>query len=273
MIAVNFVASKLRFGLLIFMSCLVAAPAVLAETPSSETMLIQDEERHPRRYRVVRRRRVVTVRTPPARRVRPVAFVAQSDTGPTPLLGVGIRISGIALDGEKLSLDDFENPVMGGVGVHFRTKLTRRWGLELSFDYLRRDGDQSRYVQETMPLMLSGMFHVFPDSPIDLYALAGVGVHFTNLSYAEGLFEHHALEFAGQLGAGVQVRFGDHFAIYADVRFVTVYKNLGSVDRVANDCLSSRAGATGFCGGLNNLDPTDKWNIGAQFQAGATYYF
>jgi hypothetical protein len=124
-----------------------------------------------------------------------------------------------------------------------------------------------------MPLMLSAMFHVFPDSPIDLYALAGAGVHFTNLSYLDGLFEHHALEIAGQLGAGVQVRFGDHFAIYADVRFISVYKNLDTTNQVADACLTSRAGATGYCTGLNSLDPQDKWNIGAQFQAGATYYF
>jgi opacity protein-like surface antigen len=244
----------------------------MADTPdNSEQLTNHDEETHPRRYRVVRRRRVVTVRTPP--RPRRVVAVQETVSQPTALLGVGLRISGIALDGTKLSLEDIENPVMGGIGVHFRSKLSRRWGLELSFDYLRRDDDASLYVQETMPLMLSAMFHVFPDSPIDLYALAGAGVHFTNLSYLDGLFEHHALEIAGQLGAGVQVRFGDHFAIYADVRFISVYKNLDTTNQVADACLTSRAGATGYCTGLNSLDPQDKWNIGAQFQAGATYYF
>lgn len=261
-------------SILALLMCLFSAPTVLADTPSeSEHLNIHDEEAHPRRYRVVRRRRVVRVRRPPAPRPRQVVAVEEVVAQPKALLGVGIRISGIALDGTKLSLEDIENPVMGGVGLHFRSKLSRRWGLELSFDYLRRDDDSARYTQETMPLMLSAMFHVFPDSPIDLYGVAGVGVHFTNLTYLDGLFEHHALELAGQLGAGVQVRFGDHFAIYADVRFVTVYKNLDTTNQVADACLSSQAGATGYCTGLIALDPQDKWNIGAQFQAGATYYF
>ena len=99
------------------------------------------------------------------------------------------------------------------------------------------------------------------------------GVHFTNLSYLDGLFEHHILELAGQLGVGLQINFGRHFSIHTDVRFLSVYKNLGTSTEVRSDCIKSSAGGTGYCNGLANMDPDDQFNIGVQFQAGVTYYF
>lgn len=189
------------------------------------------------------------------------------------LLGVGLRVGGVALDGTKLGLSDVENPAMGGIGLQLRSRVSEHWGLELSADWLRGSGDDDGYTQTTIPVMLSALVYLFPSSAINPYGLFGGGVHFTNLSYMDGQFEHHILELAGQLGLGVQVKFGERFAIHGDVRFLTVYKNLGSTTQVSGECLKSLGGQKGFCQGLNQVDSNDKFNIGAHFQAGASYYF
>lgn len=252
-------------ALLALLGVLIAAPTAMAD---------EEHPYHPPRYRVYKRKRVIVVPPPPPPR-REVVVVEREPT-PAPkksLLGIGIRVSGAALDGTKINLGDFENPVMGGLGIQLRSMVSRHWGLELAADWLQSDDADTGFTQRTFPVMLSAMFFLFPDSAINPYGLAGAGVQFTTLSYMDGQFEHQILEVAGQLGVGVQVKLGEHFALHADIRFLTVYKNLGSATEIANECLSSRAGRTGFCTGLQNLDTEDKFNLGAQFQAGATYYF
>lgn len=189
------------------------------------------------------------------------------------MLGIGLRVSGTGLDGQKLGLEDIENPAMAGIGIQLRSMVSKHWGLELSADYLGSSDDSRGFSQRTIPVMLSGMFFLFPDSFINPYGLAGAGVHFTQLSYADGLFEHNILEIAAQLGFGLQVKLGQHFALHADLRFLTVYKNLGETTEISKSCLSSSAAGTGYCNGLQNVKPDDRWNIGVQFQAGATYFF
>ena len=188
------------------------------------------------------------------------------------LLGIGVRVSGIAFEGHKLHLSDIENPVMGGVGIQFRSKFTRHWGLELAADYLR-GGDESNFVQWTVPVSLSGMFFLFPDSRLNPYALAGIGVHFTSLEYQGGDFTYDTIEVAGILGAGLQVRLSRSFALHADIRFMFVYKNLSEEVSIRDSCMSSMGSQRGFCNGLSAFDPDDKFNLGLQFQAGVTYFF
>jgi hypothetical protein len=187
------------------------------------------------------------------------------------LLGLGIRVSGIALEGHKLYLSDIENPVMGGVGLHFRSKFSRHWGLELAADYLR--GGKGDFTQVTIPVTLSALVYFFPDSRINPYGLFGAGVHFTALEYEKGLFRHDFVEFGGHLGAGVQVRIWRSLALHADLRFMGIYKNLSTASSIRRDCVSHVGPQRGFCDGLSSFDPDDRFNVGLQFQAGATYFF
>ncbi len=228
----------------------------------------------------VYRRPVVVVQPPPP----PVVYVEEAPRTvvverPAPrrtqrgLLGVGFRFNTMALEGTKLYVVDIENSAMPGFGIQLRSMVSEHWGLELSVDYVQTADGDNYFAQHTVPVMLSPIFYLFPDSPINPYALVGVGVHFTTLDYYEGLFQHTLFEVAGQAGIGVQVKLGDHFAINADARFLTVFKNIGSGTEVSSQCLRSEAGRTGFCDGLQNLDAEDKFNFGAQFQVGATYYF
>lgn len=233
---------------------------------------------HPPRYRVYYKRKVVVVRPPPPpKRHRRLVVVrpqeAEQDKTREHLLGIGLRMSGTGLDGGKLGLSDLENPGLIGFGLQLRSHVSPRWELEVSADYLTSTDVDIGFDQSTVPVMFSTLLHPFVGSAIDPYLLAGIGVHFTNLSYLDGLFEHHILELAGQLGVGLQINFGRHFSIHTDVRFLSVYKNLGTSAEVRSDCIKSSAGGTGYCNGLANMDPDDQFNIGVQFQAGATYYF
>ena len=240
---------KTRFFLALLAAGLLLAPAV-----AQAQYHTHHHYYHPRSPRRV-------LPPPPQVEAKKEALPSQKDLF---LLGLGIRGVGIALDGYKLHLSDLENPVMGGVGVHFRSKFTRHWGLEIAVDYLRGEGQD--FVQWSVPVSMSALVYFLPDSRINPYALFGGGIHFTSMEYDGGRYTHDIVEFAGHLGGGVQIRIVDSFAIHADLRFLGIYKNLGDEVSVRDDC-------QGYCDGLSSLNTNDRFNIGLQFQAGATYFF
>ncbi|PIE21005.1 MAG: hypothetical protein CSA66_00195 [Proteobacteria bacterium] len=222
---------------------------------------------------------VVVVEPPPPRRVvvrrSEPAVVARPAPAPEPeqrtLLGVNVRLSGASLEGEKVGLSSAENPTMGGAGVALKARFDESFGFELSVDGLGSDGEQ--VDQTTVPVMGSLTYHLFPNSRVQPYGLVGAGVHFTRLSYLDGRYNHDITEFAGQIGAGVEVFLTEHLAISADLRAQTVFKDLDTQAKIRTDCLNQVGSMTGFCDNIHDADPGDKVNLGVQFQAGATWYF
>jgi hypothetical protein len=181
------------------------------------------------------------------------------------MLGIGLRVGGVAVDGEKLNLATVENPTMWGPGLQIRGKVSHRVGLELGLDYLV--GTTDEVTQTTVPLTLSAMYYFFPTSQLRLFGLVGGGVHFTKLEYERG-FRHDLVEVAGQAGGGIDLRLTREFGLNADLRFVGLYKNMGEATEIEHKCLTTSAGGT--CGGIYQ---TEKFNIGAQFLVGASVYF
>ncbi|MBM4371098.1 MAG: porin family protein [Deltaproteobacteria bacterium] len=184
-------------------------------------------------------------------------------------VSIGLRALGATVDGEMLNLAAVENPAMGGLGLQIRGKVSDYFGLELGVDWLR-GGDGTEVVQTTVPLMLSAYVQFFPHSRFRPLLLAGMGVHFTKLEYAGG-FRYDTAQLAMQLGGGLEVKLTDWFGLTADVRFLGLYRDLGAQSSLERDCIRSM-GST-FCSGLRELDTSDRWNIGAQFMAGAAFYF
>jgi hypothetical protein len=182
------------------------------------------------------------------------------------MLGLGLRLSGIAVDGDKLNLASVENPTMGGLGLQIRGKLSKNVGLELAADVLYGQTDEME--QTTVPITLSAMYYLIPRGKFKLYGLVGGGVHLTKLEYARG-FRHDLVEIAGQAGAGVELKLSDDFGINADLRFIGLYKNIGEEAPIESKCMGL-SGATISCNGVYN---TDKFNAGAQFMVGANMYF
>jgi hypothetical protein len=180
------------------------------------------------------------------------------------MLGIGLRLSGVTVDGEKLNLATVENPTMGGLGLQFRGKVSSHVGLELAMDVLYGQTDDMR--QTTVPVTLSALYYFIPRGTFKLYGLLGGGVHFTKLEYNFGM-RHDLAEIAGQAGGGIELRLSRDFSINADMRFIGLYKNIDEMSSIQSKCISH----TGMqCGGITD---TDRFNVGAQFMAGANFYF
>lgn len=234
---------------------------VIVVTPAPPPVLIV-EERAPRRATIVRR-------SEPARVVKRPQAEPQERT----LTGLGLRVTGAALAGEKIGLSTAENPAMGGLGLQLRTRLgeAQSFGLEFGVDLL--GGEGTNFDQRTIPVMASLTYHLFPRSRFQPYALAGLGVHFTRLSYLDDMYHYDMVELAGQLGAGVEIFLTKNIAISADIRAQTIFKNLDTQAKIHTDCLTRIGNMTGFCDNIQSADPDDKVNIGLQLQAGVSWYF
>ena len=225
------------------------------------------------RRRVVHRRVVVhrPVHVVPVRQTvvhRRARRTVVRETHGENLLGVSLRAVGATIQGEMLNMAAVENPTMWGFGLQFRGKVSEHWGLEFGLDWMRGDGGE--VVQTTVPLMLSAYYQFFPNSPFRPHILAGVGALFTKLEYDTG-FRYDTVQFAGHVGGGLELRLTDWFGLTADVRFLGLYKNLGTQSSIERECIQSHGGS--YCSGLQTLDTSDQWNIGTQFMAGATIYF
>jgi hypothetical protein len=207
----------------------------------------------------------VIVRTPRKRRVVVQESTPEIETSP---LSIGIRATGLGLEGSTLHLSDLENPVMGGLGVQLRTMLDEHWGLELAADFI--GGGDERFSQVQVPLTMSAIFHILPESPIRPYALAGVGVQFTEMSYEDGAFIRSVTEGVGQIGMGVDVKLSKRLAFNADVRALGVLRDMGSRALITQDCADSIGGSSGVCSDIRTDDP---FNAGIQFLAGVSYTF
>ena len=164
------------------------------------------------------------------------------------MLGLGLRLSGIALDGQTLNLSTMENPAMGGFGLQIRSKVSRNVGLEFSGDWLV--GQQDEVTQTTMPLMLTFMYYVLPTGGLRLHGDFGAGLHFTKMEYDRG-FRYDMVQLAGQVGGGLEVRLSTDFALTADLRVLGVYQDLGERTTIYNECMQSKGGEVGFCNGVN----------------------
>ena len=212
--------------------------------------------------------RTVVRRTEPARAI-PRSEAPSHRT----LTGIGLRVSGATVAGEKVGLSTAENPAMGGIGIQFRTRFGDRQalGIELAADIITGSG--SNFEQRTIPVMASLTYNFFPTSRLQPYVLAGAGVHFTRLSYLGGQYDIDLTELAGQLGAGLEIFLTKNLAINADIRAQTIFKNLDTKEKIRTDCLHQVGGLTGFCDNIHSADPNDKVNLGVQLQAGVSWYF
>ena len=209
----------------------------------------------------------------------PAQVVVQEVPQPAPeapnreLFAVGVHASGVSVEGEKVGISTAENPSMGGLGVHLRSRFEEDLGIELSADLLSGEAVDADLTQTTVPLMAALTWHPLPTSRIQPYLLAGLGAHFTRLSYFGGDYNIDVTEFAGQLGGGLEVFLTEHVAIHADLRFNTIFRDLGKRESVNKDCLNARGDMVGFCDNIHFTGVEDKVSLGGQFRAGVSWYF
>lgn len=185
------------------------------------------------------------------------ANAVQEDQEP---LGIGMSLSSMILQGTKLTQSNLENPAMTGFNIFIRTKVDDTWGLEFAGGYLQ--GTSKNFQQKTIPLTLSALFYLFPESRVQPFLLGGTGLHLTTLSYQDRTITRELTEVTFHGGAGLQISLGKRLLITADGRVLTVYKNIGE-----------QALCDGKVCELNSLPNDDKFNLGYQLSAGLAYYF
>ena len=260
---------RILLNLVLVLTFLV--PAVVAAHPGhgphSHVKKRVIVKKRPIRKRVVVHRpapQAEEVHTRPARRV----LVSNSTAEISPLC-VGLRVTGVGVEGLKLHLSDLENPVMGGLGIQLRSRIDEYWGLELASDFMTGGSDD--FQQTQVPVTLSAMFFLFPESSIQPYLLAGAGLQFTELDYFNGKFNYSLTEAIGQVGLGVDVRITDRVSISGDFRGLALVQDLSERSAAQASCLTSMPGAGGLCG--SGTVPDEKLNAGIQFMAGVAYTF
>ena len=180
---------------------------------------------------------------------------------------------GASTSGEKVGISTAENPTMGGVGVHLRGRFSEDFGLELSADFLSGSASDRDLEQSTIPLMAGLTWHILPTSRLQPYLIAGLGVHFTRLSYLGGDYAIDISELAWQFGGGVEFFISENLALHADIRMQTVVKNLDTKEQIAQDCLKTAGSNQGFCDNIHFTSPDDKVNLGVSLSAGMSWYF
>jgi len=225
----------------------------------------------PRGYRTrVIVNRPVYVRGPAVYHVEensyPTARRSSRSSGGEAGVGLGVRVSGVQVDGQKLNLDTVENATMGGIGLQVRGALDEHWSLEASVDWLY--SDTGTVQQTTVPLMVSALYSFIPSGVFRPYGLFGAGIHLTALEYNVG-YRYDMVELAAQAGFGIDLRLAENFGLQFDLRFLGIFKNLDDEQDIYTDCYYSM-GAGPFCSGVST---EDKFNLGTQFMVGANWYF
>ncbi len=121
------------------------------------------------------------------------------------------------------------NGVSGGSfigGAQLRFRLLSFIGAEAHAEY-RQTTYQSGGVDvlrvRDFPVQLSAMLYLAPAGPFQLYALGGVGSHFTKsegLGPAAGSVSTSQTKWAPHAGAGVEIWTGRSWFLSADIRYV-----------------------------------------------------
>lgn len=195
----------------------------------------------------------------------------------------GVRLLGEAMKDDKLHLGDVdEHPWLGGIGLQMRNRLSSHISLEVALDYVTGQSNPGTVVlaagdsktlpdtfrQTSVPLSVSLLGHLFRDAVLDPYVLAGVGVQWTSLDYADSVFQTSLTETFGQLGVGIQLWLGRRAAVHVDLRSLAVLQNFGATTDLVAECRN-----TSYCTGTDRVPkPEDKVNFGLQGTAGLTFY-
>jgi hypothetical protein len=167
--------------------------------------------------------------------------------------GFGGRFAG------TINTDSFTDFSQLGFGGELLYRAHRRVVLEMAGEYQKRiDNGLARY---DVPVTLGVRLHIgAPDWVVSPYLVMAAGAAYANLDFLHG---HDVAWFvAGQLGGGLEIRLGKHFAITGDVRGDARHRLTKPDEATA---------ATVSLNGKPFAPMADQY--GAQFRLGAALYF
>lgn len=118
---------------------------------------------------------------------------------PRGLGSFGLRANGISLEGGKELI---------GFGLVLRLNASEKWSLEGAADIW-----QEGTFNSSLPVSVSAIRYIFPNLPISLYGLAGVGASIGSVAEAD------SSRLFGNLGFGAELRFR-RWSVSGDVRYL-----------------------------------------------------
>ena len=177
-----------------------------------------------------------------------------------------IRGVGVSNWGNKLGLSEYENGALGGIGFAMRGMVDRYWGVEFAVDFL--GGGQLDFYQSQVPLQLSFAHYFVPHSVVRPFIIAGGGLQFTSLDYANGLYGFDMTEVTNHLGGGALVKLGSRLAVSTEMRMVSTWATLSNTLELSESCA-----AAGVCPNETLVTNGDRLNLGAQFTVSFSYLF
>jgi hypothetical protein len=124
---------------------------------------------------------------------------------------VGARANGLSLEGAQGAV---------GVGLAVRAKVTPKWSVEGAADIV-----QNQVVQTAVPISVSAVRYLLPDSRFSLYGVAGVGLSFLrDDGSVTGEIDHSRLFGSAGFGGELQL---NKTVIAADIRYLVMDKAVG----------------------------------------------
>lgn len=152
-------------------------------------------------------------------------YMARAARGP--MFGLGLRFT--ALGVSQKVWDQDVNMLGGGLMLRFRTQ--GHFGIETAFDVAQASIDSgagSTFQRTAYPVTVAAMLYLFrnrPDNHFNIYGVAGFGLMANGFSLKTSFdgrpreVNQQFLEFLGQAGGGVELRF-NRLALTADIRAI-----------------------------------------------------
>jgi hypothetical protein len=114
-----------------------------------------------------------------------------------------------------LAFETVQGANLLGVGAGLRFAVDPHWVVELGLDFLAGEEDDADQI--AVPLSVSALARLFPDSVIDPYGIAGLGIMFSEFDDPDYAEVEQYSQFFGHVGGGVEINAGP-ILITSDLR-------------------------------------------------------
>ncbi|HEY2749070.1 MAG TPA: outer membrane beta-barrel protein [Polyangia bacterium] len=198
---------------------------------------------------------------PPCCYSAPVAAPAQEMVlvAPRPQVPMWTSRIGLGVRGTGQVIDDGWNNL--GIGGEFLYRVSPHLSTELAAEYQRSTASQSHLDRVDIPVTFGLRMHIGrPTWIVSPYFVVAAGVAYASEDYR--FTTDDAIYVEGQLGGGLELRLGQHFAITADARLDAKKRANGVADNVL---------ATSSIDGKPVKPLGDE--VGGQFRLGVAAYF
>lgn len=131
-------------------------------------------------------------------------------------LSLSLRLLGFVESDTNLSYESIEGRELFGAGAALRIDLIDYLMLEVGMDVM---GVQHNGIRQlSVPLTVSFLPHLYPDSAFDPYAIAGFGVVFSEFDDPDYNRVENFAQLEGHLGLGIEINLDD-FLVTTDARY------------------------------------------------------